>query len=74
MSGPSRSGRTGDLATGHFSDAKVVRIFGDVPDEFERVVIGPALHSATWEQSGPAAVLGANNDFGQFAQQNPSST
>jgi hypothetical protein len=25
--------RTGDLATGDFSDAKVIRKFGDVPDD-----------------------------------------
>lgn len=26
--------RTGDPATGNFSDAKVIRKFGDVPDDF----------------------------------------
>jgi hypothetical protein len=30
--------RTGDPATGEFSDAKVIRKFGDVPDDLSAVV------------------------------------
>jgi hypothetical protein len=29
--------RAGDPATGHFSDAKVIRKFGDVPDDLSAV-------------------------------------
>jgi hypothetical protein len=32
--------RTGDPATGDFSDAKVIRKFGDVPDDLETDIVG----------------------------------